>query len=111
TAVVLGEPGRGVDLEDVRQLLTERQLALEDSELVRVAAITGNRVERHALPLGGLLHPRPAACGLLREPERATVTIETGECQARRFGGQHQSGALRVFGGVDVQLIQPATQS
>src|SRR5690606_36542499 len=44
-AVVFAETGCRVDLQYVRDTLAARTLALENSQLVVVAAVTGNRIQ------------------------------------------------------------------
>ena len=108
--VMLGEAGRGVDLQDLRNFQPARALPLEDAKLVGVAAIAGNRLQHDAVGHRRRLHPRPRAGGVLAQPERAAPAVEAGQRQPVGFGDQRQTARIRVSLGIQPELLQPCRQ-
>src|SRR3546814_15008430 len=68
--VMLGVSRRGVDGEDVVHVLPARALAFEDTELVIVAAVAGNRIEHDVVAQRGVAQVTPRACGVRSEARR-----------------------------------------
>src|SRR3546814_4685128 len=79
--VMLGVSRRGVDGEDVVHVLPARALAFEDTELVIVAAVAGNRIEHDVVAQRGVAQVTPRACGVDMQPERTAEAVGPGECQ------------------------------
>src|SRR3546814_3466417 len=105
---MLGVSRRGVDGEDVVHVLPARALAFEDTELVIVAAVAGNRIEHDVVAQRGVAQVTPRACGVAMHPERTAETVGPGACQPSRPGHQSKAGALGVGSRTDAQ---PATYS
>ena len=105
-AVVLAVAGRGVDREDLRQRQPARELALEDAELVVVAAVAGDRLQHHAVPRGGLAHGMPGAPGRGVQPQRPAPAVVAGEGQPVGFGHQRQPGARGIGIGLQPEALQ-----
>ena len=111
TAVVFAEAGCRIDLQDLRHALPARQFAFEDAQLVIVAAVAGDRIERDAVQGGGALHGPPGARGARAQPQRATPAVEAGQRQPLRFGHQGQAAAPGVLGLVQPQCLQAFVQA
>src|SRR5690606_31954381 len=59
-AVMLAVTGRGVDLQYVLHTQPAAAFAREDAQLIVVAAVAGDRIQRDAIGGGLLAHPLPA---------------------------------------------------
>src|SRR5690606_18500324 len=105
SGMVFGISGRGVDREDVLQVLPARALALEDAELVVVAAVGGNGFEHDAVAQRGVAQVAPCAGGVDMQPQWTAKAVGPGEGQPRRFGDQDKTGAPGVSGRVDAEPV------
>lgn len=108
---MFAETWRGVDRQNLLKGEPARALALEDAQLVVVAAVAGDRIEHDVRAQRSRAQLSPCTRSAGTEPQRTTEAIAPAKLQGNRFGDQLQTGLLNIAVCSESQLAQSALQS